>query len=53
MFNSKNNPALTDRMNWIFQDVQNGLSSALLRLILKNAVHPVYVLFILHTKFLA
>src|SRR5262249_60410442 len=37
-------------MNRIFQDIQNGLSSALLRPILNNPVHPVYVPFILHTR---
>jgi hypothetical protein len=29
-------------MNRIFQDVQNGLPSAILRPILINPVHPVY-----------
>src|SRR5262249_30000253 len=37
-------------MNRIFQDIQNGLSSALLRPILNNPVHPVYVPFILRTR---
>jgi hypothetical protein len=31
-----------DGVNGIIRDVQNGLSSTLLRLILENHVHPVY-----------